>query len=172
MNGFFLIRVAYVFACWAILLIPVNNSTSVTQLASSFMLYYLPLGLDYWRHVPITADDKRRKLMGVIIPVIVTTICFVLIVISSQLDLPFILSKWITVPTWILSGFFVWLAIRDFISYSDEGELRSRAETREKQRERALNYRIETEERIKYYQQASLRRHVTKNSRKRKRKRG
>lgn len=171
-NGFFLIRVAYVIACWGILLIPLMNSTSVLQMVASLMLYYLPLGLDYWTHVPVTADDKKRRTIGVIIPVILASVCFVLIIVSNQFNLSFLMEKWITMPIWIGSAFFVWLALRDFISYSDPEELKSRAETRSKQQERAFHFRVETEDRIKHYQKSALKKHVSQNARKRKRKRG
>ena len=160
MNGYFLIRVGYVFVSWGILFIPIVFATNELQMLATLMLFYLPLGLDYWTHVPKDSEDTKRRYIGVGLPLLLFCMSLILFIINTQYQTEFLLHIFIKVLIWVLSAFFVYLALRDFISYSSEEEDRSNKATRDKQRIKAQKLREDDEERRKYYQGTKTRRFV------------
>lgn len=175
MNGYFLLRVAYVIICWLILLAPISTTNSLASICASFLLYYIPLGFDYWTHEPliITERDRKRRKCGVVTPVILSAICIAIVILSSQ-GFNFIDSEWVTYikyVIWIISGWFIHLAFQDFIAYSDNEEIKVRQKKREQQREKVMEERIEMEDRETYYKKMQTKSYVVNNSKKKRRKR-
>ncbi len=166
MNGFYLIRAAYVFICWGILIVPVLTASSAIQFHASLMLFYLPLGLDYWKHQPKDSHDQWRKNVGIILPSALFCVFLIITIISNEVSLSWMLSGYWKYPIWLLSGFFVFLALRDLISFSSEAELASREITKDNQRERAFNWRKENDERLAHYRHTKTKHHIAKQSRK------
>lgn len=160
-NGYYLIRVAYVFVCWGILFLPIRLAEVEPQLLTALMLFYLPLGLDYWTHQPKNSDDEKRKYIGIILPAFLFCLFLIFLIINSEVHSTWLLKWYLKYPIWLLSGFFVWLALRDFISYSTDEEEESRIKTRDSHRVKAEGFRTKQEQRKAYYQKGKTKQFLT-----------
>ena len=169
MNGFFLIRAAYVFICWGILFKAMDISLeapepeltkSVIPILSGLMLFLLPLSLDYWNHKPNNKKDELRKRIGVGVPVFLFCVYFILMNIDNETVNLFIANPWVKFTIWLFSALFVVLAIQDLIAYSSDEEDLSRRQTREAHREKVIDQRQIELERKQFYQSIRTQRHI------------
>ncbi|WP_146548173.1 hypothetical protein [Rummeliibacillus suwonensis] len=174
MNGFFLLRIVYVIICWIILLAPIHSSNNLATICSSFLLYYIPFCFDYWSHEPLTVtkNDRFRRRIGVIAPAILSGVCISIVILNSQgLIVHNGLISYIKYGIWVISFGFVYLAIKDFIAYSDNEEIETRQQRRQEYRKNFETKRMDMGKREEYYKKAKTKQYVVRNSKKNGRKR-
>jgi hypothetical protein len=156
MADYFGIRVLYVFVCWGILGGSIILATNYFSIMPLFMLFYLPLSLDYWTHVPRDAADKLRKKIGIRVPASVFAIGLIIIIVRVPFIDTFMFYGAVKYGLWFISGFFVYLAIKDWIAYGSNEEDIYIKETIDQHRDEVLAFRISEatsmEEAKNYYQ--------------------
>lgn len=173
LNGFFLIRVAYVIVCCLALGFSIHLTDSPIQVFTSLLLFYLPLGLDYWTHTPQTEFDLKRRKWGILIPAIISALLIPIIMFSQQVDWSFINSYYIKYFIFLPACYFVYLAILDLIAYSDsEEEYQYRENVKQKQREKFVGKQELLGEREQYYKKTKTKQHVSSQGKRKKRKGG
>lgn len=156
MADYFGIRVLYILVCWAILgnSIRLATDSDIVSLISLFMLFYLPLSLDYWTHKPKDANDKLRKKIGIRVPATIFTLGLIILIVRIPTLDNFISFPFVKYGFFLLSGFFVYLAYKDWIAYSSDEEEKYIEETINQHRLEVAASRSESasmEEKRKYY---------------------
>lgn len=142
------------------------------QVFTSLLLFYLPLSLDYWNHKPVTEKDFKRRIIGIIAPGISSAILMGLVMFSSQVNFSFINFFGIKYIIFIISGYFIWLAIEDFVAYSGEEENFQRSKRREAHREKVTESRLDMGDRMHYYQKTKTKQHVAQQGKRKKKRKG
>lgn len=172
LDGFFFIRICYVIICYIALGFSIYITKEPVQVFTSLLLFYLPLSLDYWNHKPVTEKDSKRRKMGIIAPGITSAILMGLLMSSSQINFGFINTFGIKYIVFVISGYFIWLAIEDFVAYSGKEENLQRSKWREKHRKEVLDNRLAMDERMNYYQKAKTKQYVVQHRKSKKKRKG
>jgi hypothetical protein len=163
MDAYFGIRFLYVFICWGVLLGAIHISESHGSVLTSLMLFFIPLSLDYYNHVPRNAADEKRKNVGIWLPAMLFAVFLVILMIN----IPFvnnIINSFFKYLLGVLAFYFVLLASKDWIAYSSSEELEVRSNTRDVHRHNIENERMSDRKRHyqKMYQRTFVRQKSTK----------
>ncbi|MGE7607657.1 hypothetical protein ACQKML_13700 [Peribacillus frigoritolerans] len=146
-DTFFGIRFIVIIFIWGALGISFMNIDNHQGVFSSMVLYLIPLALDYYGHMPIEKKNKKRKSVGFWSSLIIAAIFMIGASFSGSLNISFIVTNiWFLLPLWILSGFYVYLAGIDWVTYSSDEEIHHRQEIqkihRKKMRDEPMDKRV------------------------------
>lgn len=175
MADYFGIRALYVLVCFGVLGGSLRIATDVIAVVSLFILFFVPLSLDYWTHTPKTASDTFRKKIGIRVPLTIFAIGITIIFIRVPFIDAFITYDFVKYSIWgFAAGPFVYLAFKDWIAYSSDEEYAYSAEVinthRENVEETRINEVLEMDNKRKFYQGVKNTRAI--NAKKRKRRKG
>lgn len=176
MADYFGIRVLYVLVCFGVLGGSLRIANDVVAVVSLFILFFIPLSLDYWTHKPKDASDILRRKIGIRVPLTIFAIGITIIFVRVPFIDTFMVYNWVKYTIWLLAaGPFVYLAFRDWIAYSSTEESNYIADTVQKHRENVeesrINEILDMNNKTKFYQNVKSTRTIKANKRKRGKKR-